>query len=442
MNTAELLGVAKQVMTLAKKEGAQESAVNAWRSRDVETTWRDGKLEKIGDATTRGLTIALYVDGRFGSMTTSDLRPDALERLVRDGIAATRALARDPYRKLPDPATYGGRVTKDLELYDPKIVELTADARLQRARSLEEGARSAKGAERIVSVTTSVNDSASETVRVASNGFEGSYLSTSISQEASVSVKDDDGRRPEDWEDASVRHLAELPDPALTGGKATQRALARLGAKKGASGTMTIVVEARAARNLLRHFTSPLSGAAVQQKESFFEGKLGKKVASPILTLTDEPHLPGGLGSRPFDGEGMSTKARTVVDKGVLGTFFFDVYYANKMGVPVTTARPANYVVGRGTKDLVALLGDAKNGILVTSFLGGNSNATTGVFSLGIVGFRFANGEKKDPISEMNISGNHLQFWTKLVATGTDTYLYSSTRSPSLVFEGVSVAGK
>ena len=440
--SSELLTIAKQVMALAKKEGAQDSAVNAWRSRDVETTWRDGKLEKISDATTRGLTVALYVDGRFGSMTTSDLRPDALERFVRDGVATARALARDQYRKLPDPATYANRVTKDLELHDPKILDLTADQRLARAKALEEGARSAKGAERIVSVTTTVGDSASEMVRVASNGFEGWYPSTSISQEASVSVKDDDGRRPEDWEDASVRHLAELPDPLATGSKATARALARLGAKKSASGTMTIIVEARAARNLLRHLTNPLSGAAVQQKESFFEGKLGKKVTSSVLTLTDEPHLPGALGSRPFDGEGMSTKARTVIDKGVLGTFFFDVYYANKMGVSATTARPANYIVAKGPKDLAGLISDAKNGILVTSFLGGNSNATTGVFSLGIVGFRFANGEKKDPISEMNISGNHLQFWNKLVATGNDPYVYSSTRSPSLVFEGVSVAGK
>lgn len=439
---SELLSLSKSLLAIAKKEGAQDAAVNAWRSRDVETTWRDGKVEKLSDATTRGLTIALYVDGRFGSVTTSDLRKDALEKLVRDGIAATRALARDQYRKLPDPTTYANRVTKDLELHDPKILELTADARLARAKALEEGARSVKGADRIVSVTTSVADSVSEMVRVASNGFDGSYASTSTSQSASVAVKDDDGRRPEDWEDASVRHLAELPDPQLTGSKATARALARLGAKKSASGTMTIIVEARAARNLLRHFTNPLSGAAVQQKESFFEGKLGKKVTSGALTLTDEPHLPGALGSRPFDGEGMSTKARTVIDKGVLGTFFFDVYYANKMGVTATTARPANYVVASGTKDLAGLLADAKNGILVTSFLGGNSNATTGVFSLGIVGFRVANGARKDPISEMNISGNHLQFWNKLVATGNDPYIYSSTRSPSLVFEGVSVAGK
>lgn len=440
--SADLSNIAKNALALAKKEGAQDAAVNAWRSRDVETTWRDGKLEKIGDATTRGLTVNLFVDGRYAAITTSDLRSDALERFVRDGVAMARALARDPYRKLPDPATYAGRVTKDLELHDPKILELTPDARRERAKALEEGARSVKGGERIVSVTTSVNDSASESVRVASNGFEGAFQHTSISQSAEVSVKDDDGRRPEDWEDASVRHLAELPDPRLTGAKATERALARLGAKKAASGTMTIIVEARAARNLLRHFTSPLSGAALQQKESFFEGKLGKKVASPILTLTDEPLLAGALGSRPFDAEGMTPKARTVVDKGVLGTFFFDVYYANKMRVPVTTGRASNYVVARGTKDLAGLLGDAKNGILVTSFLGGNSNATTGVFSLGIVGFRFANGEKKEPISEMNISGKHLELWSKLVATGSDTYLYSSTRSPSLVFEGVSVAGK
>lgn len=440
--SAEMLEIAKRAMALAKKEGAQDAAVNAWRSRDVETTWRDGKIEKLSDATTRGINLALYVDGRYGVVTTSDLRPDALEKFVREGVAMARALARDAHRKLPDPTFYAGRVTRDLELHDPKIVELTADARLQRAKALEEGARAAKGGERIVSVTASVSDSSSESVRVASNGFEGSFIGTSISQEASVSVKDDDGRRPEDWEHASVRHLGELPDPAVTGRRATERALARLGAKKSASGTMTIVVEARAARGLLRHFTGPLSGAAVQQKESFFEGKLGKKVASNVLTLTDEPHLAGALGSRPFDVEGMTTKSRALVDKGVLGSFLLDVYYANKLGVAPTTARTTNLVVSRGTKDLAGLLGDAKDGILVTSFLGGNSNATTGIFSLGIVGFRFANGEKKEPIAEMNISGNHLQFWNRLVAAGNDPYVYSPLRSPSLVLEGVSVAGK
>jgi PmbA protein len=439
---SDLLSVAKSVMALAKKEGAQDSAVNAWRSREVETTWRDGKVEKIADATTRGLSLALYVDGRYGSITTSDLRPDALEKFVREGVAMARALARDQYRKLPDASTYAGRIARDLELHDPKIVELTADARLARAKALEEGARSVKGNDRIVSVTTSINDSAGETVRVASNGFEGSYFGTSISQEASVSVKDDDGRRPEDWEDASVRHLAELPDPRMIGAKATERALARLGAKKAPSGTMSIVVEARAARNLLRHYTTPLSGGAVQQKESFFEGKIGKKVANASLSLIDEPHIAGALGSRPFDGEGMSTKTRPLVDKGVLTSFLLDVYYANKLGLPPTTGRTTNLVVGKGTKDLAALLADAKNGILVTGFLGGNSNPTTGIFSLGITGFRFERGEKKEPISEMNISGNHLQFWQKLVATGNDPYIYSSTRSPSLVLEGVSVAGK
>src|SRR5690606_31547603 len=120
MSGASLLEIAKNVMALAKKEGAQDSAVNAWRSRDVETTWRDGKLEKISDATTRGLTVALYVDGRYGSTTTSDLRPEALERLVRDGVAAARALARDKYRRLPDPSTYADRIARDLELHDPK----------------------------------------------------------------------------------------------------------------------------------------------------------------------------------------------------------------------------------------------------------------------------------------------------------------------------------
>jgi PmbA protein len=204
---------------------------------------------------------------------------------------------------------------------------------------------------------------------------------------------------------------------------------------------MTILVEARAARTLLRHLVGPLSGGALQQKESFFEGHIGKVVGSGALTLSDEPLLERGLGSRPFDGEGIACRPRTLIDGGLLRSYLVDVYHGSKLGLAPTTGRSTNLVLAPGKKPLDALLAELKDGILVTSFLGGNSNSTTGVFSLGISGFRVANGEKREPISEMNISGTHLDLWKRLVAKGNDPYVYSTVRSPSLVFEGVSVAG-
>jgi PmbA protein len=205
---------------------------------------------------------------------------------------------------------------------------------------------------------------------------------------------------------------------------------------------MPIVVEARAARSLIRHLLGPLGGGALQQKESFLEGRLDKDVASATLTLTDEPLLKRGLASKPFDSEGMSTRTRPIIDKGILRSFFLDTYYASKLGMKPTIGRPTNLVVAPGKKNLQGLLSQMREGILVTSFLGGNSNSTTGVFSLGISGFRIADGERREPIGEMNLSGKHGDFWKRLVAVGDDPYVYSSLRSPSLMFDRVSIAGK
>lgn len=433
---------AKSALVLAKKHGATDAAAEIERSRDVETTWRDGKIEKVSDATSRSLSLTLYVDGRYGAMTTSDLRPEALGAFVESSVQMVRALAKDPHRKLPDPSLYGGRSAADLETFDPAVVEVSPDARIQRAKAAEEGARTAKGADRIVSVTTTFYTSDWETARVTSNGFEGGYRGTNASISANASMKDDDGRRPEDWADATTRRLADLPDGVAVGREATERAHARLGSKKMGSGTMSVLVEARAAQGLLRYLFGPMSGAALQQRKSFFEGKLGAVFASPKLTLTDEPLLPRGLGSRPFDGEGISSKTRTLVEKGTLRTYLLDVYYAGKLGMAPTTGRTSNVVVAPGAKSLDALTREMKSGILVTSFLGGNSNGTTGAFSLGVAGFRIAGGERKEAVGEMNLSGEHLLFWKKLAAVGNDPYLYSSTRSPSLLFDGVSIAGK
>lgn len=438
----ELLDSARRVLALAKKNGATDASATATRSRDVETVWRDGSLEKVSDATSRSIWLALYIDGKYGSMSTSDLRPQALEKFVEDAAGLVRALAKDPHRKLPDPSLYADRTTADLEVFDERIGSITPDDRIARAKEMEEGARSMKKVRgKTIFVTSTVSDSTNEIARASSNGFEGTYRTTSAWNEAEVAIKDED-RRPSDWEAAGARFVSDMPPAQSIGDGAAYRAVSRVQPKKMKSAAMTIVVEARAAGSLLRHLAGPLSGGALQQKESFYEGKLGTPVASKLLTITDDPLLKRGLASRPFDSEGITTKARPVIDAGVLKMFYLDVYYANKLGMAPTTGRGSNVVITPGKKSLQELLHDMKNGILVTSFLGGNSNSTTGVFSLGIQGLRIENGERIEAISEMNLSGKHTDFWKHLVAVGSDPYLHSSWRSPSLVFEGVSIAGK
>ena len=439
--TDQMLETGELCVKTALKKGAQEAAARTYRVRDIEVTWRDGKLEKIQEATTRGVGLSLYVDGRYATVSSSDLRPDALETFIADSVVMTRALETDPFRTLPDPALYKGQSAVDLKLDDPKYAVVTPDDRLRLVKEMETAARAVKGSESILSVTTTFNDSLSEGFRVTSNGFSGSRRDTAFWVGAQVSVKDPDGRKPEDYAFAGTRFWSEMPGAAEQGRLAATRALSRLGSKKGDSAVLTMAIDNRAAGRMIGFLLQPLAAGSLQQKRSFYEGKAGTAVGSPLLTITDDPLIPKGFGSRLFDGEGIAAKPMPVFDAGVLKNFYVDTYYGKKLKMAPTTAGASNLVVKLGTKGQDALLADMKDGIFVTGFLGGNSNGTTGDFSLGVQGFRVRSGKIAEPISEMNISGNHLEFWKKLAAVGNDPYPYSPIRVPTIVFEGVQFAG-
>jgi PmbA protein len=431
----------RSAVKLAQKHGAEDAAAGAHRVRSVEVQWRDGKLEKVSEATTRGLGLELYVDGRYASVGTSDLRPEAVDRFVADAVALTRKLAPDPFRALPDPKLYEGQPKVDLDLEDRSYGALDAGKRRAMAEELEVAARAVKGSEAILSVTTGVGDTLSESFRVHSNGFEGGRRTTDFGFSAQVSVKDPDGRRPEDWDAASARHFATLPAPAAVGRAAALRALGRIGSKKGDSAVVTMVVENRAAGRLLGHLMGPLAASALQQKRSFLDGKLGRAIGSARLHVADDPLVPRGLASRLWDGEGIAAKRFAVFEGGVLRSYYVDNYYGRKLGMAPTTRGSSNLAWKLGAKDRDGLLSEVKEGIYVTGFLGGNSNGTTGDFSVGAQGFRIRGGLLAEPIGEMNVSGNHLELWQRLAAVGNDPYPYSSGRAPTLVFEGVQFAG-
>jgi len=437
----DLLGITRRAAELARSKGANEAAAASYRARHVEVSWRDGRLEKVTEATTRGLGLDLYVDGRYASVSTSDLREDALDRFVEDAVALARTLAPDPHRRLPDPALYEGQATIDLELADPTYETLDAPARRHAAEAIEQAARTVPGAEKILSVTTSASDTRSESALVHTNGFEGTRRGTDFWIGAEVTVKDPDGRRPEEYAASGGRHRVAMEPPETVGRRAVERALARVGSVKGESAVMTMAVDARASGRIVGALFGPLAAASIQQKRSFLEGKLGERVGSPLLDVKDDPLVPRGLGSRLYDGEGIAARPFPVFEGGVLRTFYVDAYYGRKLGLAPTTARSSNLAWALGTRSQAELLAELGEGVLVNGFLGGNSNGTTGDFSLGVRGFRVRSGRLAEPVGEMNVSGNHLELWKRLAAVGNDPYPYSSMRTPTLVFEGVQFAG-
>jgi PmbA protein len=295
--------------------------------------------------------------------------------------------------------------------------------------------------EKAIQAETTCEDEESELYQVHSNGFEGSRKSGYFSAWAEVSLQDEGDKRPSGDYDATTRKRAELPGAELIGRRAAEYGLFRMGTRKVDSARRTMVVENRAVGRILGYLLAAVSGRALQQKQSFLEGAVGQSFGGSKLTLVDDPLIPGGLGSRLFDGEGIAAKALPLFEGGVFRNFYLETYYAKKLSLPPTTAGRSNLVLPPGEKSLDELVAGIADGILVRGFLGGNSNSTTGDFSTGIHGTRIENGKLTQAVAEMNVAGNHREFWKTLVDVGNDPWLYGSLRVPSLVFDGVQFSG-
>ncbi len=438
----ELLETAARLVEGAVKRGAQGARASAYRSHESTVEWRDGKLDRLQDSTQKGATVTLFVDGRYSSNTTCDLRPEALARFLDEGVAMTRVLAVDPHRHLPDPKHYAARFDGDLRLYDTTgHAELTPDVRRSTTQQLEEAVRTAPGAEALISVTTACSNSETESVVVASNGLQVGRQVGDFSISAEASVRDQGDRKPEGSSYGATTERSALPSIAWVGADALARGLALRGSAPQKSGQYACVVENRVASRLLRDILQPLNGQAIQQQRSYLAGKLGERLFSQKLTIIDEPLLQAGLASRPYDGEGMTRQRLPLIDKGVVRAFLLDTYYASKLNLAPTTGSTTNLVFERGTQDLAGLLETMGTGILITGFSGGNSNSATGDFSLGIRGQWIERGKPVRAVSEMNLAGNHLQFWKELAEVGNDPFSYASIQAPSLRFGAVQFSG-
>jgi PmbA protein len=441
MDEESMRELAAHALGAAKGAGASAARAFVTRSRDVTVEWRDGKLDRIRESTAQGLGVSLYVDGRFSSSGTSDLRPDAVAVFVEGMVAATRYLAADAHRHLPDPARYQGATKSDLQICDPAVANVAPEARLADARRLEEAVRAGDKDGRIISVTSAVSDTEARWIGVSTNGFDASERSTTFGRSVEVSVRDAGDRKPEGYAYGDACFAADLPAIDALGAEALRRADGQRGSKQAPTGVYEVVIENRVAPRFARHLFGALMGEDLQQKSSFLEGKLGARIGSDALTVTSDPHLPRGLATSAWDGEGMATARLPVFEKGVVKSYFLDTYYASKLGARPTTGEWNNLVWTPGERDAAAMIAGMKKGIVVTDFTGGNSNGTTGDFSLGIKGFYVERGAIAHPISEMNLAGNHLEFWKQLAEVGSDPWTSSSNRTPSLRFKKAQCSG-
>jgi PmbA protein len=434
----ELLEQARVAIDMALQAGAEDAVARVSRGRSIEFGWRDGKLEKVQEDTSRGLGISLYVEGRFSGHSTNDLDPSRLQSFIREAVALTRLLEVDPFRRIPDPKLYEGREDHDLDQVDASLVDLTREDRVRWCEQLFE---SGSGHDDVISVTSGVADAYGVSASVSSNGFEGTREGSSVWYGSEVTVSDGPTKRPEAARWVGGSHLDGLPSPDETGAEALRRVLARRGANKAPSAKMTMVVDPESGASLMGRIFGAISAGAIQQKRSYLAEKLNESIASPLLTLVDDPFRPRMLGSRLWDGEGIAAKRRTVIDAGVLKTFYIDTYYGRKLGWEPTTGSPSNSLFEGGHGTLAEILAEVGEGLYVNSWLGGNANMTTGDFSFGLRGHVIRNGELAEPVSEMNVTGNYADLLPRLTRVGDDPVPWASFRTPTLVFEGIQFSG-
>ncbi|MDH4156026.1 MAG: TldD/PmbA family protein [candidate division Zixibacteria bacterium] len=439
MNKSERMQLAQWSAGRARKAGAADAAITVANQRDIDVEHRDGKLDKLQESTQNYLALKLYVNGRYSAHTTCDLRKETLGKFIEDAVTMTGHLTEDPFRALPNPKYYAGRREVDLQINDPFYADVTSERRVAIAREIDELTRSQS--DKIVSATSYYSDSHAELAKVHTNGFEGETESTTFEAGVEVAASDGDKGRPQDYEWRSFRFFKDLATSQVLARAAVDRVLGRLGQTKIATGVYDMVVENRAVSKLLNALTEPMGGYYLQQKSSFLDGKLGEKVASERLTLIDDPFIPAGLNSKTFDFEGMATRRRVMIDKGILKAFYIGDYYGKKLGMEPTTSSSTNTVFEYGARSPEEMLGDIKKGILVTGFLGGNYNSTTGDFSFGVFGKLVEDGRIVKAINEMNVSGNLAELFNQLVEVGNDPYVYSALRRPSMRFEGISFSG-
>jgi PmbA protein len=445
----KLIKTATQTLELAKKAGAQQAGVKISRSSFVEVNLRDGEPEKASASTRRGLSLRLFVDGRFAVHTTSDLRPQGLAGFVADAMDLTRALEPDPSRSLPDPARYAVGPPPELQLFDPNLEQAPAEYWAGQAAQMEAAcSRAAKEAgPEVISVTGGAYGESAFGYLTDSNGFHGVLEETGGFAGCSMVFMDpeQEGKRRMGWWWEGSRFLAPICGKSKLesiAGVAVKRGLQEMGAKPGPSGRYPLVVENHAARTLIGHVISALNGSTLHNKRSYLAGYQDKPVASELLSLSDQPLLPGGLGSRWFDSEGVATETLPLIQNGQLKNYFLNTYYSRKLGMQPTVGSNSNIVLEPShEQDFEAMLAGMERGLAVTGFLGGNFNSTTGDFSLGLKGLWVEDGKVVHAVEGMNMAGNALELWRGLSMVGSDPYPFSTTRAPSLRFDGVQLSG-
>jgi len=446
----DLETIATQVMQEALKKGADVAEVSLGRSWDLSVKVRLGNVELLEEAGSSGLALRVIRGDRVSATSTTDLTEAGLLRCVEDALMLVELSEADPFAAPADPSELSHGPYPELDLFDPAISSITGLDAIQRAREAEAVALSLDP-RLTLSEGATFGRTSSEGIIALSGGFIGRTRGSYASLVVTPVAEDEGGKRRRGYYWSAARHLSDLEPSEAVGREAARRTLAKLGARKVKTCTAPVIFDPDVSRSLIGAFAGCIMGGSVWRRSSYLLEREGTEVASPLVTIIDDPHIVRGPGSKGFDGEGLATRRNVVVESGVLKTYLCDCYSARKLerkstgnaarGGGSISASTTNFILQPGTPTPAELIASTPTGLYVTEMMGMGFNPVTGDFSRGAAGFWIENGKLTFPVSEVTISSNLDAMLKGIDAIANDLSLKTSTAAPTLRIQSMTIAG-
>ena len=435
-NEEYLKSKASYCLELAKNLGATDVSVTVGNSISETVSFRNKVLDESNRSDSLAISIETFIGSKKSSISSSNLLDENLNILTKKCIETTKLTPGDEFNSLPDKDLLNQEL-KDLDLYDDTHLE--NDKKINYLKELEETASLDK---KIINTESGFTENKSNFILVNSDGFCKGYRSSSFSASC-VTVAKDENSMERDYEYTSKRHLSDISSSEELGKNASNLTIKKLGPKKIGSDKMSIIFDKRIAKGLLSTFASAISSSAIARGTSFLKNKIDNQIFSDSINIFDKPDLVKGMGSQCFDSEGVKSEAINLVENGFLKNYFIDTYNGKKLNLKSNgrSGGCTNIYFENGQISFEELLKINSKSLYVTETIGHGSNLVSGDYSVGATGFFVENGEIKYPVSEITIAGNFNDMF-KNITLANDLNFKDSINSPTMMIEGMTVAGK
>ncbi|HEY2408089.1 MAG TPA: TldD/PmbA family protein [Polyangiaceae bacterium] len=448
--TVELLKLAAEIVERARRAGADVAEASARGGSELSTRVRLGKPELVEEAGHHSVSLRVIRGQRVALTSTSDLTPDGITRCVDDALMLAELSEPDPFAGPADASELCHAPHPDLDLFDSTLSAIDADQAIERATIAERAALEFDPRIKLSEGATFSRTNSSSAL-VLSSGFQAALRGSYAALTVAPVVEDEGGKKRRGHYWTAHRHGSELEDPVFVGQEAARRTLGKLGARKVPTTQAPVVFDPDTSRSVIGGFAGCITGGAIWRKSSYLMEREGTLVASPLVTLVDDPLLPRAPGSRPFDGEGLRSQRNLVVAAGVLKMFLLDWYSARKLGRRSTASAArsggsigpstSNFVMQAGTASRDEIIAQTERGLYVTEMMGFGFNPMTSDFSRGAAGFWIENGKLTFPVSEVTISSTLDAMLKSVDLVGSDLRLITSVAAPTFRVGNMTISG-